>query len=451
MLEIEAIRSRPRRTTLRAVVWTLAYVALVSMPVLVLASGLGGMPGSGWWFDFSMGLGFGALAVMGGQFVLTARFRRATAPIGMDVVYVFHRWLAVVGLALVLAHYALLRWHFPATLAPASPASAPFYMTAGRLALAVFAALIVSSLWRKRFGIEYGGWRIAHGVMALAGMVLAIIHVSGVGYYSGVFWSRVVIDAFLGSLVAIVVYVRLVKPLLVASRTYRVTAVRSERGHAHTLSIEPEGHAGLRFAPGQFGWLSLGVGPWRAREHPFSFSNSAEREGVLEFTIKALGDFTATVGETPIGTVAYVDGPHGIFSVDHYGDAPGFFFLAGGVGIAPIMSMLRTLADRGDTRPLVLVYGNRRWESVTFREELERLAQRLDLRTVHVLIEPPADWEGRVGMPDPEILRAEMDRVPEGSHCFLCGPVPMSEMAQRELRRLGVPMTRIHLEIFEMA
>ena len=57
------------------------------------------------------------------------------------------------------------------------------------------------------------------------------------------------------------------------------------------------------------------------------------------------------------GEVAYLDGPYGAFSVDRYA-APGFVFIAGGAGIAPIMSMLRTLADRHETRPLWLVYAN---------------------------------------------------------------------------------------------
>src|SRR5690606_41899172 len=90
--------ARPRRG---AITWTLIYLALLAAPLLVLSSGLVTVRGSGWWYDFSMGIGFAALALIGGQFVLTARFRRATAPFGMDVLYLVHRWLA--GVALLLA------------------------------------------------------------------------------------------------------------------------------------------------------------------------------------------------------------------------------------------------------------------------------------------------------------------------------------------------------------
>jgi len=70
-------------------------------------------------------------------------------------------------------------------------------------------------------------------------------------------------------------------------RPFRVTAVTPERGDAWTVAVEPEGHAGLTFQPGQFAWLTLGRSPYAMQEHPFSFSSSpALGNGRLEFTIK---------------------------------------------------------------------------------------------------------------------------------------------------------------------
>jgi len=443
--------SRKVRAGRRGALWLVLYAALVTAPLVVLASGLSDLPGSGWWFDFAMGLGFGALALMGGQFLLTARFRRATSPFGIDVVYQFHRWLAVGGIGLLVAHYLILRIRYPTTLLPWVPGSAPWYMTAGRAALFLFLVLVVSSLWRKALHIEYDRWRVAHALMAIVAVSLALLHVRGVGYYTGVVWNRTLIDLFVGTLVAVVVHVRVVKPILTAARPYRVTAIRPERGDAWTLSMEPQGHAGMRFLPGQFGWLSLGRSPWRAGEHPFSFSSAPAESGGVDVTVKALGDFTRGISSTEAGTVAYVDGPHGSFSVDLYPDAPGFFFLAGGIGIAPIMSMLRALAERGETRPVWLVYGNRRADRATFLEEIDALREHLDLRFTHVVQEPPEGWDGEVGLPGAELIAGVLAEAPAGIHCFLCGPVPMSRMAQRALRHLGIPMRRVHFELFEMA
>ncbi len=432
-------------------VWSLAYALLVASPLVVLASGLATPRGSGWWFDFSMGLGFAALGLFGGQFLLTARFRRATAPFGMDVLYLLHRWLAVAALGLVMVHYAVLRTRYPASLGPWLPLDAPIHMTAGRLSLVVFAVLVVSSLWRKALGIEYDRWRLAHAGLAVLGMALAWVHVLGVGYHSGGFWSRLVLDLFLGSLVAIVAYVRVVKPILLTGHPFRVTEVRRERGRCWTLRLAPDGHPGFRFAPGQFVWISLGRTPLRASEHPFSISGSAERAPELQLTVKELGDFTDRMGETQVGTLAYVDGPHGIFSVDRHPEAPGFLFVVGGVGIAPIVGMLRTLADRDDRRPLCVIYGTRCWEETPLREELARLSRALHLRTVHVLEEPHEGWDGAVGRPGPEQIMSGKQSLPEGFVTFLCGPTGLTEMAERTLVGSGVPLRRIHTELFDMA
>jgi len=435
----------------RGAAWVLLYAALLTAPLVVLGSGLSDLPGSGWWFDFAMGLGFGALALMGGQFLLTARFRRATSPFGIDVVYQFHRWLAVGGLALLLAHWLILRLRYPTALVPWWPVEAPWYMTAGRVALLLFAAVVGSSLWRKRLHIEYDRWRVLHALGATTAIALALVHVRGVGYYTGVLWNRVIIDLFVATLVAVVVYVRVLKPMFVSTLPYRVTSVHQERGDAWTLTLEPEGHDGMSFLPGQFGWLSLGRAPWRAGEHPFSFSSAPAPSGSVQMTIKELGDFTRGISRTEVGTVAYLDGPHGSFCIDHHPEAPGFFFLAGGIGIAPIMSMLRALAERGDRRPLWLVLGNRVAERATLVEAIEALRERLDLRFTHVVQEPTEGWQGEVGLPSPDLIRRVLDGAPQGIHCYLCGPVPMSHMAQRALRDLGFPMRRVHFELFEMA
>ena len=148
--------------------------------------------------------------------------------------------------------------------------------------------------------------------------------------------------------------------------------------------MQPDGHPGFRFTPGQFGWLTLWGSPFKITGHPFSFSSSAAvADGRVEMTIRNLGDFTRRIAEVPVGQRVYLDGPYGAFTIGNPADM--HVLIAGGVGITPMMSMLRTLADRGDKRPVILLYGSKDWESITFRDELEALKSRLDLKVVHVL------------------------------------------------------------------
>jgi predicted ferric reductase len=377
------------RRGLTAAAWVGAYLVLIAFPLLALLAGPT-PTGLAFWWDLAMAFGFAGLAVMGLQFGLTARFRRASAPFGIDIIYYFHRLMALVGVALLLAHWWVLRWKYAPALMPWTPGDAPGYMTAGRVALGAFAVVVATSLWRKQLRIEYDFWRVLHIVVAVAAVVLALWHVTVAGYYTGDGWRRGLLVGYTLAWVGLVAYIRAFRPWRLTRRPYRVTGVRPERGRAWTLTVAPDGHEGLRFSPGQFAWLSLRASPFQAREHPFSFSGSAEAAPEkLEFTIRELGDFTSTIGQTQVGETAYVDAPHGVFTTDRHPDATGYVFVAGGVGVAPMMSMIRTLADRGDPRPLHLVYANDRWDDVLFREELEALAGRMMLRVTHVLLEPP--------------------------------------------------------------
>lgn len=367
----EARGARPARD---AVLWLAAYLLIVIAPLLLLLLGAHRAPGRGFVWDFSMALGYAALAMFGVQFVLTARFRRATVPFGIDIVYYFHRYLALCALAIVLLHVGLLMWEHPQALGPSDPRRATAHMTAGRAVLALLCAVALLALVRRRLALEYDRWLITHAAMSVAAMALALWHVFAAGHYLDTSWKRALWVLYGAAWAAIVLYVRLLRPWRLSRQPWRVVEVRPERGHVFTLVLEAATGQRLRFAPGQFAWLSLRHSPFAMREHPFSIASSAAREDRIELSIKELGDFSSTIKGVKPGETAWLDGPYGTFSVDHHADAAGFVFAAGGIGIAPVMSMLRTLAERGDRRPLLLFYGNRVWERVTFREELEQLA-----------------------------------------------------------------------------
>jgi predicted ferric reductase len=437
------------RSVAAAVFWLTVYMLLVLAPLLVLA--FGRVPaGTGFWWDLSMALGFAGLAMMAVQFLLTARFKRLTAPYGIDIIYFFHRYLAVIAFLLIVTHLAILYFVAPTALTPRSPMAAPAHMTAGRIALLLFALVIFSSLFRKQIRLEYDHWRLWHVVLTILAMLLAIGHVEGVGYYIEAPLKQLLWTAYSLFWVLLIIYVRLVKPWRMHRCPYRVVEVRPERGHVTTLRLQPECHTGMHFSAGQFAWLSLNS-PYALKEHPFSFSSSPQDSGEVAFTIKELGDFTRTIKDVKPGTVAYVDGPYGNFTLERYAQAPALVFIAGGVGIAPIMSMLRSLAAQHDPRPLLLLYGNQDWERVTFREELDSLTQQLPLHIVHVLRQPPADWQGERDFIDDACLQRHITEPFRMAEFFICGPGPMRKAMEKLLHRQGIPLLNIHSEIFDLA
>lgn len=444
-----AIRSRGQRQPLREVaLWLGIYVAAVTLPLFALLAATGpGRQGFAW--DFAMALGYASLAMLGVQFALTARFRRATAPFGIDIVYYFHRYLALFALALVLAHYLILRIDSPATLGSADPFVAPAHMSAGRASLLLFVLVVALSLARRALHFEYDHWRMTHAALATAALALALWHMAGAGHYLNTPWKQAVWLAYGAFWIGLIGYVRVLRPWRLSRSPWRIVQVRPEAGRVWTLVLEPPPGQALKFAPGQFAWLTLRASPFAMREHPFSIASSAEQGECIELSIKELGDLSSTIKDCKVGDIAWVDAPYGTFGIDQHPDAPGFVLVAGGVGIAPVMSMLRTLADRSDRRSVWLFYGNRVWERVVFREELEQLVQRLDLRVVHALLEPPPDWSGECGYITHDVLARHLPTECAELEYLICGPTPMTVDIERSLGTLGVPAARVHSEIFD--
>ena len=117
----------------------------------------------------------------------------------------------------------------------------------------------------------------------------------------------------------------------------------------------------------------------------------------LALTIKNLGPFTAKVKDLKKGEKVYFDGPYGAFSIDDYPDTKNLVLIPGGIGVTPIMSIMRTMADRGDQRPIKLFYANQTWDTVTFREEVESLQKKLNMEVIYVIEKPDEGWQGESG------------------------------------------------------
>ena len=435
----------------QGVFWIFVYILLTVAPLLILLIGEV-PPGREFWRELSVALGFAGLAMMYLQFVLTARFKVVKAPYGADVVYHFHRQVSFVALILILAHPLLLFIYSPETLNLLNLITAPWRARAGVSSVIILGVLIAVSVWRKNIRFEYKQWRIWHGIMATVVIILVMTHIVLAGHYIntpikqmlwigyGVFW------------VGLLAYVRIIKPVMLLQKPYVVEEIKEERGNTWTLTVKADGHKGMAFLPGQFAWVTAWENPFSVSEHPFSISSSAEQKDKLSFTIKELGDFTSTIKDMKKGQTVYLDGPFGAFSIDRHPHAKGFVFIAGGIGITPIMSMLRTMKDRSDNRPIVLIYANNEWEDVTFREELNALEKDLHLKVTHVLVYPPDGWQGESGFLTAEILNRYLpeERKKNIYEMFICGPPIMMDVVERLLPQLGVPIGDFHSERFDL-
>lgn len=441
------------RTNVQGSIWFSFYRFLVILPLIIAIVFRGNSGGRGFVFSLAIACGFVGLAIVAFEFVLVARLKTVAGAFGQDALQQFHKQIAYASLLFLVAHPALLLASgYPVQMLNPIDRATPWMWRSGVLALYLLFVLIAVSVWRKRLRLPYEWWQLSHQLLAPTVLLLALIHIFMVAGFTRAPAMRALWVLYGAGVLGVTLYHRVVRPLQSWRRPWEVVHNVVEHGHSHTLVLRPLRHAGLTFEPGQFAWLNLGRTPFHREEHPVSFSSSAENQADTQvaFTIKALGDWSGSVvPKIAAGTKLWLDGPYGVFTPDRE-QGPGFVLLGGGVGITPLYSMCLTLADREDVRPIVLFYGSRDFEDLTFHEELDRLALRMNLKIVYVLEQPFDGWLGETGLIDEALLRRHLPNQYRRFQYFVCGPLPMMDAMESILPELEIAPEQIHTERFDI-
>ncbi|HSF96129.1 MAG TPA: ferric reductase-like transmembrane domain-containing protein, partial [Thermohalobaculum sp.] len=370
----------------------LLYLAVTLAPV-ALAWGAG-LPPRPFLDDLSSGLALTAYAAMLVEFVLSGRFRTVSDGIGIDLTMRLHQLLARTALALVLLHPFLYTLPIPGHPPPWDVTAQGYLrldmasLASGGAAWVLLVVLVATSIGRNALPYSYETWRLGHGLGAALTAGLAAHHALEAGRYSQAEPMAYLWLTLLGLALATLVHVYLLSPLLQLRRPFEVVSVRRIAERTWELVVSHTGGRPFQFRAGQFVWLHLSSTPFTLRENPFSIASAPQDGGKVAFVIKEAGDFTSALGTVKPGQRAWLDGPHGGLALPGP-QAPGVGLIAGGVGIAPLLSVLRQMRAAGDPRPVALLYGNRLESQIVYRDELDSLAEEASVSVTHVLGEPP--------------------------------------------------------------
>jgi predicted ferric reductase len=402
--------------------------------------------------ELSAAVGLIAFALILVQFALVSHVRSMSRPFGTDALVQFHRYMGLIAIGLVVVHPLLLN-SVGLAWSAWNPLSGGAAVRSGSVAFWALAGLVGTTIWRRRLGLSYEAWRITHLLLSIAAAGAMLVHIAAVDGYSRASPMKVAIWGYALAFGAILIGYRLVRPLRLRTRPWTLVENRDEGASVRTLRLRPVGHPGLAFDPGQFVWLITGRSPFSLQEHPLSISSSAEgpADGSIELSIKALGDWSRdVVPHLQAGTRLWVDGPFGAFTTE---GAPGqgFVLIAGGIGIAPMRSLVTTMRDRGDRRHVILFVCARDESRVPFRREIERLRSELNLDLIEVFEQASAEWRGERGYLTPDVLRRHLPASYLHYHYFVCGPPAMMDAVEAGLLSLGVPARSIDSERFEGA
>src|SRR5262249_32464869 len=174
--------------------------------------------------------------------------------------------------------------------------------------------------------------------------------------------------------------------------------VTHDMRHLVVKLVDP---SSIKFFPGQYMDFSV---PGTDETRSFSMANPPAKDGDrLEFVIKVYpgGLFSQFLDtQVSVGDRLDINGPYGMFTLRNNPDAD-LVFVGGGAGMAPILALLRSMAERGIERKATFYYGARTKKDLCFEDELRRLEKDLpSFRFVPALSEPVDDhgWDGEVGL-----------------------------------------------------
>jgi predicted ferric reductase len=371
---------------------------------------------------------------------------------GIDQAAIWHRRVAITGLALVLPHILLAS--NPARGALGGPLA--LIGAIGMLMLVLWAILprwqsvvprplrgavvalrgapVVRDV-RRIFG-GYERWRALHrttGVFVAAGFVHGILDATPFEAAPALRWSYLVSG---GIGLAFYAYRELLAGRFLSLHDFQVAEVRTIGDGLTEIVLQPLGRP-MEFAPGQFAMVYLeGKDGWH--RHPFTIT-SPPHEQLVRFAVKARGDYTSRLRELiEPGMPAVLGGPHGRF--DYRRGTSRQLWVAGGVGIAPFLSWLRALD--GGPAPRVDLFYSADGEA-PYADEIRTIAAGHASVRAHIV---DSGVDGRLS---PDEALAATGAPPGELSVFMCGPPGMLRTFQASFQALGVSPRRIHREYFD--
>lgn len=235
-------------------------------------------------------------------------------------------------------------------------------------------------------------------------------------------------------------------------QAWRVLRVEQESRDIRSFYLEPPSDSSVTFAPGQHIPVQVQIDGEAAMIRTYSLS-SAPSDGYLRISVKAQGPASRHLHErVKPGDVLDVRSPMGSFTLDEQSTRP-LVLIGAGVGITPLLAMLREQLNKGQARRIHLFHGARSLADLPFGQELASLRQQAGgLLHVHRALSQPEghavagqDYEftGRLGI---EQVKATL--ALDDYDFYLCGPGSFTQDLYEGLRTVHVPDARIHAEAF---
>jgi len=188
----------------------------------------------------------------------------------------------------------------------------------------------------------------------------------------------------------------------------------------------------FHYKPGQFLEVSVfGIG-----EIPISITSTPSRPSFIELSIKNVGWVSGAIHKLSKGSEIGIRGPFGNGFPYERAFGKNLLFVAGGIGLAPLRSLINSTLDNRDRfENITILYGSRTPSDLVFRRELDQWKERPDVKTLITIDRGDEQWQGNVGVVTTLFPKANISS--ENAVAFVCGPPVMIPFVIRDLLKLG--------------
>ncbi len=359
---------------------------------------------------------------------------------GINDAYTAHHFFGGVALILLLFHPLFLAYNYllisfrqgALFLLPGANWAQNF----GTIGLLVMIITLVITFYTK---IKYQVWRFTHKFLGLA-YVFAIFHTflikSDLSFNNGLRTYFLVLG--ITAIVAFF-YRTLFADYLVKVLRYTVKDIKLLPDKIWEIEFKPVGKE-IKFTSGQFGFIKFYSKELSRELHPFSFSSNTGSP--LKIAVKELGDYTDKLGSLKVGDLVKIEGPFGVFNFRNHSNKKQVW-VAGGIGITPFLSMLRSLDEKDSEYKIDLYYSIKDENCLAFADEIQEIAGLNENLNATIWISKA------MGFLTADAIKEKTQDLMERD-ILICGPAIMMDTMKKQFLAQGALEKQIHIEEFQL-
>ena len=393
----------------------------------------------------ALGLVAGCLLLI--QVILAARLKFLDRVLGLDRLFQYHRLSGIIIAVMVIIHPITIFIADDRISIPLQWRYWPEFV--GLFLMLLIIIMVVTSVWRIGLGLAFHRWWPIHRWAAIIAVIAFGVHVLSV---NDTFKQRLPQMLAIAALILcglIFLWIR-TRTLRNRRKPLHIAAVEDAAADAVCLKMVTDDPHLPAYLPGQFGFITLLSEAVSSEEHPFTIASSPTEADGLEIIVRTAGDWTAELRRLQPQDRVYLDGPYGLFSHLRVAQQKEIILIAGGIGITPMLSMLRYMADHNDPRKITLIWSNQTPDHIVLPHVFEKLAAQLkELRILHVMTRA-AEYTGEQGRLDRPMLERLLSECGRTAAVFVCGPDQMMKAVRSFLVSLGFDRRRVFMERFSL-